>query len=151
METIMKNLKLLIAVTILTGSVAVFAGLHQKDSQNGDPEMVYPAAEDQGEQVYNNHCISCHQKDGSGVPSMYPPLKEDKRALGDKEPLIKVLLKGASGPVLNKDKYMGAMAPYKHLSDQKIADVLTYIRTNFGNDASEVTAEEVAEVRATLE
>jgi len=147
----MKNLKLLLALVIIIGSVAVLAGLHEKDSHNGNPEMVYPAAEDQGEQVYNNHCISCHQKDGSGVPSMYPPLKEDKRVLGDKEPLIKVLLKGESGPVLNKGKYMGAMAPYKHLSDQKIADVLTYIRTNFGNEAGEVTAKEVAGVRQTLE
>jgi mono/diheme cytochrome c family protein len=41
------------------------------------------------------------------------------------------------------------MAPWKdQLDDQEIADVLTYVRSNFGNSGAAITAEEVAAVRA---
>lgn len=136
---------IVIAVTSFSEVVDDNAG------SGGDVVSFASPASGDGEQVYKNHCVSCHQQDGSGVPSMYPPLKGDKRVLGDKDPLIEVALKGMEGPVLNKNQYMGAMASYKFLSDKKIADVLTYIRTNFGNDASEVTPKEVAKVRKNLD
>lgn len=148
----MNTLKAVLLTVVSIGVLAVFAGFDGKSSDTKTtPETILQADENQGQQLYKNHCISCHQEDGSGVPSMYPPLKEDKRVLGKKEPLIKVILKGEAGPVLNKDDYMGAMASYKHLSDSEIADLLTYIRTSFGNDAGSVTPEEVAEVRKTVE
>ena len=144
--------KLFIAAILLVAAITSFSeGNERQTEANVTVEMVNPESAPQGQQVYNRHCVSCHQQDGSGVPSMYPPLKGDKRVLGDKELLIEVTLKGMEGPVLNKNQYMGAMASYKFLSDKKIADVLTYIRTNFGNDATEVTPQEVAKVRKTLD
>jgi mono/diheme cytochrome c family protein len=46
---------------------------------------------------------------------------------------------------------MGAMASYKYLSDDKVANILTYIRNNFSNDAPAISPEQVKEVRNELE
>lgn len=152
MEKINKTFKWMIGAALVVIAATSFSAVSKKDVKSGDfTPLVQQASSSAGEKVYRNHCISCHQEDGSGVPSMYPPLKDDKRVLGDKQLLIEVLMKGMEGPVLNKDQYMGAMASYKFLSDQKIADVLTYIRTSFGNEGSPVTPEEVAEVRKTID
>ena len=50
---------------------------------------------------------------------------------------------------IDGDKYNGVMAPHPDLTDQEIADVLTYVRNSFGNKASAVTAAQVKAVRAT--
>jgi mono/diheme cytochrome c family protein len=63
-----------------------------------------------------------------------------------------VILNGLNGEIeINGEIYNNVMASHSFLSDQQISDVLTYVRSSFGNDASEVTAEEVAAVRATNE
>ena len=114
-------------------------------------QSVTVAAQD-GDQLYQRHCISCHQGDGSGVPSMYPPLEGNERVNGDPEPLIKVMLMGENAPFsVDKDQYMGAMGSYKYLSDDKVANILTYIRNNFSNDAPAISPEQVKEVRNELE
>ena len=136
-------------------AIVLFMGASEKGATElqGAPageKMV--TAEENGESLYKRHCISCHQADGSGVPSMYPPLEDNERVLGEPEPLIKVLMMGDKAPFsVDEDKYMGAMASYKYLSDEKIATLITYIRSNFNNDAGEITPEQVKEVRANLD
>jgi mono/diheme cytochrome c family protein len=104
-----------------------------------------------GKKVYDMACLACHMADGSGVPGMYPPLIQTEWVLEDKERLIRITLEGLSGPIEVKGiKYNNIMPPNKHLSDQQIADVLTFIRQSFGNNASEITPEEVNRVRADL-
>ena len=80
---------------------------------------------------------------------MNPPLIKTKWVLGDKAQLIKIVLKGMTGEIeVNGDNYHNVMAPHSELSDQQIADVLTYIRNNFGNKAKAITAAEVKAIRA---
>jgi mono/diheme cytochrome c family protein len=67
---------------------------------------------------------------------------------GDKEQVIKIILNGLSEPmVINGETYNNAMPAHAFLSDQQIADVLTYIRNTFGNTAEAVKPNEVAAVR----
>ncbi len=102
-----------------------------------------------GQSVYKQYCLSCHQIDGSGVPNMNPPLIKTSYVTGDKTRLIKVVLKGFTQPVeIDGESYSNNMAPHNFLKDQEIADVLTYIRNNFGNKAPAITAIEVKAVRA---
>jgi len=102
-----------------------------------------------GENVYKTYCLACHQANGTGNPGMFPPLDQTKKVLGNKDELIGIILHGLSGKIEVKgETYYQAMAPHKFLSDQQIADVLTYIRNSFGNSASMVTKEEVRKVRA---
>jgi len=103
-----------------------------------------------GEQIYNTRCMSCHQMGGRGVPGTFPPLTGTDWVNGDKGRLIRLLLHGISGRMEVKGQtYSGAMPPWGGaLEDEGVAAVLTYIRSNFGNDTTAVTAEEVARVRA---
>ena len=101
-----------------------------------------------GKQVYLQQCLACHQADAGGVPNMNPPLIKTKQVLGDKTALIKIVLKGLKGVDIDGDTYNGVMAPHPDLTDQEIADVLTYVRNSFGNRATAVTAAQVKVVRA---
>jgi len=97
-------------------------------------------------------CVSCHQPTGLGLPGAFPPLADSDWVLGDKERIIKISMHGLMGEIeVNGDKYNGVMiapgVPPGSLTDQQIADVLTYIRNDWGNSASAVSPEEVANVR----
>jgi mono/diheme cytochrome c family protein len=111
------------------------------------------AAIARGKTVYENACLACHQPDGSGVPNMNPPLAKTKWVLGDKKALTKIVLKGLQGGeiIIDGDKFHNPMPPQESvLTDQEIADVLTYVRNSFGNKASMVTMAEVKALRAKL-
>ena len=103
-----------------------------------------------GKQVYAEQCLVCHQVDGLGVPHMNPPLSKTKWVLGDKNELIKIVLKGLNTEIeINGDSYSNVMPPHETtMNDQQIADVLTYIRNNFGNKASQIKEADVKAVRA---
>lgn len=111
------------------------------------------AAIERGKKVYEANCLACHQPDGTGVPSLNPPLVKTKWVLGDKKQLATWVLKGSEGGQVEIDgeKFhnpMPGMATM--LNDQEIADVLTYVRNSFGNKASMVTPAEVKAVRAKI-
>jgi len=67
---------------------------------------------------------------------------------GDKKRLISILLKGLNEPIIvNEEEYYNPMASFSFLSDQQIAAVLTFIRTQFDNKSTPVSAQEVSLVR----
>jgi mono/diheme cytochrome c family protein len=102
-----------------------------------------------GQSVYAKYCLTCHQVDGSGVQDMNPPLTRTKWTLGSKTVMIQQVLKGSSGKVeIDGDTFRNTMPPLKTLTDQQIADVLTYVRNSFGNKASTVTPADVKTIRA---
>jgi mono/diheme cytochrome c family protein len=79
---------------------------------------------------------------------MNPPLRGTDWVNGDKVRLINVLLKGLQNAEIEGETYDNVMPAHDFLSDQQIADVLTYIRSNFGNKAPAVSAQEVKEQRS---
>lgn len=102
-----------------------------------------------GKKVYETYCAACHMMSGNGAPGMNPPLVDTEWVLGDKERLINVVLNGMNEPVKIKGEiYQNIMASHSFLTDQQIADVLSYVRNSWGNKASYVTADEVTRVRA---
>jgi mono/diheme cytochrome c family protein len=106
------------------------------------------ASIERGQKVYAATCIACHQADGLGVQRMNPPLVKTKWVLGDKKALAKIVLNGLKGGEIeiDGDDFHNPMPPQKdQLSDQQIADALTYVRNSFGNKAGAVT---VADVKA---
>ncbi|MCB1085664.1 MAG: cytochrome c, partial [Verrucomicrobiae bacterium] len=85
-----------------------------------------------GKKVYAN-CIPCHQASGVGQPGLFPPLKDSEWVNGGTTRLGAILLKGISGPfTVNGKGYNNIMAPWETLGDEKVAQVLTYIRHEFG-------------------
>jgi len=101
-------------------------------------------AELPGEEVYKRTCLVCHQADGNGVPGMHPSLRNTEWVNGDKERLIRILLEGMRGEIeVNGQIFNHVMPAQPQLNATEIADVLTFVRKSFGNDAPEITAEEV--------
>jgi len=139
--------KIVLAVFVLVIASAFVA--QQTKPQTGGLK----AAMTRGKAVYEATCLACHQPDGLGVQNMNPPLSKTKWVLGDKKALIKIVLKGLQGGEIeiDGDKFHNPMPPQEStLSDQEIADVLTYIRNSFGNKASLVAVGEVKAMRAKL-
>ena len=107
------------------------------------------ATMERGKKVYTQYCMACHQVDGSGVPGLNPPLEKTPHVSGSKTTLIKIILKGMNThEEINGETYSNIMAPHDHLTDQQIADVLTYVRNSFGNRAMAITSGDVKYVRA---
>ena len=104
-----------------------------------------------GQEIYMKYCMACHQASGSGVPGMYPTLQKTDWVNSDKSRLISLLLKGQQGEItVNGQVFRGVMPTHQYLTDEQIADVLTYVRSNYGNTASAVLPEEVTGIRQKL-
>jgi hypothetical protein len=87
------------------------------------------------------------------VAGQYPPLAGSEFTIGGSKRPAMIVLKGLTGPVKVKGQTYGSavMQPWdKTLTDQKIADVLTYERSEWGNSASPVSAEQIAALRKEL-
>jgi mono/diheme cytochrome c family protein len=102
-----------------------------------------------GKIVYEQYCLACHQIDGSGVPQLAPPLINTDYVKGDKTRLINVILKGLQGVEVEGEMYDNPMPPFDYLTDDEVAVVLTYIRSNFSNKASAIKKEDVALAKKT--
>lgn len=126
-------------------SISVALAQHKKPAAK--PATAKAAIKAPGQLIYEQNCLTCHQANGSGVPNLNPPLRGTDWVLGDKTRLINVLLKGLQGQEVEGDMYDNAMPAHDFLKDNEIADVLTYIRSNFGNKADAITTEEVKAVR----
>lgn len=125
-------------------SVVTFVAVHAAVlAQSADKASI-----ERGKTVYEGTCLACHQADGSGVPNLNPPLIKTKWTMGDKNQLINVVLKGLDEEIeVDGETYHNVMPPLSYLSDQEIADVLTYVRNNFGNKASAIKEADVKALR----
>jgi len=134
-----KYFSLVVAIAVIAVAITAFT-----PSQINDIK----ASVKRGEKVYTKVCLPCHMADGGGVPNMNPPLIQTSYVLGDKTKLIGIVLHGMNERVpIDGDYYSNNMAPHNDLTDQQIADVLTYVRNSFGNKASAVTPVEVKQIR----
>jgi cytochrome c oxidase cbb3-type subunit 2 len=138
--------------------------LEQKDDNETNDKELPKWLSDQinsGKEIYmkaapgGGLCFTCHQSNGLGLAGQFPPLADSEWVLGDKPTLIKIAMFGLMGPIKVKGvDYTLAMPPPGippgSLTDQQIADVLTYIRNDWGNSASSISPAEVAAVRSSV-
>ncbi len=100
-----------------------------------------------GQTIYEQNCTACHQADGRGVPHAFPPLANSDFLNADKTRAIGIVKGGLSGPiVVNGESYNGVM-PALSLTDEEVANVLTYVYSAWGNSKQTVTPEEAAKVK----
>lgn len=141
LKTIAENMQFLLA------EKAKFAKLAA-----GDAELA--AAIKRGEKNYKSLCYTCHAEDGSGTPMgdglIAPSFHNSKNVSGDIATLGRIVTHGLMGPIDGVTYGGGIMASLGSNDDEWVADVLTYIRNNFGNQASRVKAEHIATIK-TLE
>jgi len=126
----------------------IVSAFKYQPSEKREEAYTFQQQKKPGEIVYKKYCISCHQADGGGVPNMSPSLIQGSFVLGEKQPLVKIVLNGLKNVTINDKTYNNPMpALGTILKDKQIADVLTYVRNSFGNKASAVTTAEVTEAR----
>ena len=102
---------------------------------------------ERGKQVYTQNCLACHQATGAGIPNAFPPLAESDYLNADVHRAIEVVKFGLTGEVkVNGNVYNSAM-PKQNISDEDVANVLTYVYNNWGNNKTEVTPEMVKKVK----
>jgi mono/diheme cytochrome c family protein len=110
-----------------------------------DPKVI-------GKRLYTQNCVVCHQSSGQGVAGQFPTLVDSEWVVGGDwvgdNHLVKVLLHGLGGPIQVKGAtYNNAMPPWSQLKDEQIAAILTYIRSEWGNNALPITPEYVKTIR----
>lgn len=137
-----------IAIVVVVAAVVLGLMLHQ----NAPPPDEIPEAPDEipsGEELYVEHCAHCHGRDGQGVGARFPPLVDTRWVLDDDERLILITLYGLRGPIEVRGQTYDAVMPglSRHLSNEEAAELLTYVRTSWGNDGEQITVDDVASVR----
>lgn len=140
-------------------AIAVYLKSLPAKGDDGGPAYAYDAqatkvslsrpANDAGARVYTAYCMHCHGADGRGFAPMFAPLAGNPNVLAKgASSLINVTLNGTGDLVIQ-----GMPAPYPMpayadvLSDKQIADVLTFVRAGWNNQAGGVGAAEVAKMR----
>jgi mono/diheme cytochrome c family protein len=115
------------------------------------PEQIIAA----GKKAYLSACVSCHQVNGMGVAGTYPALAGADWVTGGEDRLIRILLHGLTGPIDGKTYTGGNMPAFGKVpgggynwNEEKISQVLTYIRQEWGNAAAPVTKDKVVEILA---
>lgn len=110
----------------------------------------------EGIRLFTSTCQTCHGEDGNGLTALAPPLNNSEWVTGDKDKLIAIVLYGLTGPVkVNNKTYkspeisgeMPGLGQNKDISDETLAQVLSYIRRNWNNNASAITREDVNKIR----
>ncbi len=112
------------------------------------------ASADRGKMIYMQSCMACHQMTGQGVPGAFPPLAKSEYVNGEPRRVVAIVLKGIIGAITIDGKVYATGMPQPDLTfpilkeDKNVADVLNYVRTNFGNESKDaITADFVAAVR----
>jgi mono/diheme cytochrome c family protein len=101
-----------------------------------------------GRRLFTSICAACHQPTGVGLPKMFPPLAGSDFLNADKNRAIQTVIFGRQGEVVvNGQKFNNSMPSFP-LTDQDIANVLTFVYNSFGNSGLEVAPEEVKALRA---
>lgn len=122
----------IIGITLLV-SVPLLSMAQDATPQPTEEEMIQ-----RGASIYYTVCLACHQVDGNGIPGIYLPLNQGGMVnMDDPTLLIYTVLYGRGGMPRFNGTY----------SDQDIASIITFIRQEWDNNSSPVTAEEVAAVR----
>jgi nitrite reductase (NO-forming) len=103
-----------------------------------------------GESRFTGTCSVCHQANGQGLEGVFPPLAKSDFLMADKQRAIGIVVNGLNGKVtVNGKTYDSVMPPMSQLTDDEIANILTYVRNSWGNKGDAVSAAEVAQIRKT--
>jgi mono/diheme cytochrome c family protein len=105
-----------------------------------------------GAAVYVAFCAQCHLSGGQGVPDAFPALRGNPSVVSeDTTSLIRLVVEGGNTPATTHGPLRQAMPSFAgRLTDAQIAQVLTYVRASWGNDARPITTNDVASLRSTL-
>jgi nitrite reductase (NO-forming) len=103
---------------------------------------------ERGERIYASTCMACHQSDGRGIPAAFPPLASADYLNADRHRAARIVAHGLTGEVRVNGQVFNSVMPALGLTDEQIANVLTFVYSQWGNAGHEVTPADVKAARA---
>ena len=101
----------------------------------------------EGQKLYNMYCSNCHQHNGQGLGSVFPPLNDPEHMEANFEQVICLIKNGQRGGIaMNDTTITDPMPGAPHLSNLEIAQITTYIYNSWGHRKGITTADEIAVV-----
>ncbi len=88
----------------------------------------------QGRKIYAAYCANCHQQNGEGLASLYPPLAASDYLLENLPRAACIIRNGQSKEIQVNGVTYNQMMPGNPVSNLEIAEVLTYIGNSWGNE-----------------
>jgi mono/diheme cytochrome c family protein len=106
-----------------------------------------------GAELYVDNCAACHRTDGLGSPKALPKMAGNSSVLAeDPKSLIRLVLAGSSLPgTAAAPSALGMPGFGWRLTNDEVAELLTFIRASWGNQAASVSATDVGRVRVWLD
>lgn len=102
-----------------------------------------------GKQIYTKTCFACHQANGEGIPNAFPPLAKSDYLNADVKRAISIVLHGKTGEITVNGKKYNSVMTKQTLSDDEVADVLTFVYNSWDNNKTNVKVTTVQEVKST--
>lgn len=130
---------------------------HRQDADKATQQTVDTLTQGQnlsaGQLLYMNNCEACHWTDGKGAKGIFPRLNGGDVVLEENpNALINIILQGAETPSTPKAPSVLTMPGFSHrLSNKQVADLATFVRSGWGNNAPPVTEKDVRKVREAQE
>jgi nitrite reductase (NO-forming) len=102
-----------------------------------------------GKQLFTGTCSVCHQANGEGLPNVFPPLAKSDFLAADPKRAMTIVTHGLTGKItVNGHEYDSVMPPMAQLTDDEVANILTYVLNSWDNPGGQISKEEVAKARA---
>lgn len=132
--------------------IFLFACSDKRQSVSGTPSAKFEQYYVQGEQLYAKNCSNCHQKNGTGLGLLYPPLDNSDYMQNNFEEVICLLRHGTKGElVVNGNSYNKEMPGIPALTDLEIAEIATFIYNSWSHEHGIVDVSDVSGILATCE
>ncbi|MEP0368547.1 MAG: cytochrome c [Cyclobacteriaceae bacterium] len=133
----MTNLNNLLSALIIgfaISSCGTHSGQKQNAESNDQDDMRLKQYMVKGRELYTLYCANCHQEDGTGLASLFPPLADSDYLLSDLERAACVIKKGLFDEItVNGKTYNQMMPANEQMAPLEVAEVLTYITNSWGN------------------
>ncbi len=102
-----------------------------------------------GKQLFTGTCSVCHQANGEGLANVFPPLAKSDYLAADPKRAMTIVTHGLTGKItVNGHEYDSVMPPMAQLTDDEVANILTYVLNSWDNPGGQISKEEVAKARA---
>ena len=123
------------------------------DKKNDSFSSKFTQYYNQGEQLYQKNCSNCHQKNGSGLGRVYPPLNNSDYLKNNFAEAICLIRNGTKGGIIvNGINFNQPMPGIPTLTDLEIAEIATYIYNSWSNNRGMIEVKDVSNIlqRCTL-
>ncbi|HEY8513527.1 MAG TPA: cytochrome c [Cyclobacteriaceae bacterium] len=132
---------------LLIAAVVFAAACSGRNSNRTDSSPKFLQYYRQGEQLYFTHCSNCHQKNGTGLRQLYPPLANSDYLPNNRDEVICLIRFGTAEPLtVNGIQFVQPMPGIPSLTDLEIAQIVTYVYNTWTKDEGIIEVKDVSKV-----